>query len=57
MKIPYIKTNCGLIPLDDYQEIKASELGFDSYSEMLQEGFYVDLFSSDIIYVEENELC
>ena len=45
----YVKTNMGLIPLEDYYEIKAQEFGFDSYEELLEVGLYIDVDFKEIV--------
>lgn len=45
----YVKTNMGLIPLEDYYEIKAHQFGFDSYEEILEAGLYIDVNFKDIV--------
>lgn len=39
----YIETNMGIIPVADYLEIRAIQSGFDSYEELCQEGYYIDI--------------
>lgn len=36
-----VATNMGRIPIEDYREIVANQYGFDSYSEMYEEGFRI----------------
>lgn len=38
----YVKTNLGIIPLTDYYEIVASQNGFESYSEMKEDGYSIE---------------
>jgi len=37
----YVETNIGRIPLEDYREIRAMQYGFDSYEDMLKEGYCI----------------
>lgn len=39
----YIKTNKGIIPVDDYKEIVSVQNGFDSYEDMLSQGIDIDI--------------
>ena len=39
----YVKTNMGSIPLEDYLEIRAQQLGFSSYKELREEGYMIDI--------------
>lgn len=41
-----VKTNHGDIPLIDYLDIKASQYGFDSYEELLDEGMSIGQYSN-----------
>ena len=45
----YVKTNMGLIPLEDYLDIRARQYGFDSYKDLKEEGLSLDVSSSDIV--------
>ena len=38
-----IKTNIGEMPIEDYLDIKASQMGFDDYEDMLAQGFTLEL--------------
>ena len=38
-----VKTNMGSIPLEDYLEIRAQQLGFSSYEELREEGYIIDV--------------
>lgn len=40
-----IETNMGLMPIDDYLDIRAWEYGYDSYQEMREDGFYIPVFA------------
>ena len=37
----YVETNIGRIPLKDYREIRAMQCVFDSYEDMLKEGYCI----------------
>lgn len=37
----YVETNIGRISLEDYREIRAMQCGFDSYEDMLKEGYCI----------------
>ena len=45
-----VKTNIGVIPIEDYLEIKAMQYGFDNYEEMRNEGYTI------ILEEESNEM-
>ena len=49
----YVKTTSGLMPLDDYLEIRAMQQGFNSYEELNEEGYSIEIPESDIIEKEE----
>lgn len=34
-----VKTNIGEMPLEDYRDIKASQLGFEDYDDMYSQGY------------------
>ena len=34
-----VKTNIGEMPLEDYRDIKASQLGFEDYNDMYSQGY------------------
>lgn len=38
----YVKTNIGLIPLEDYYDIEASKYGYNSYADLLANGFSIE---------------
>lgn len=44
----YIQTNIGLIPLEDYLDIKAKEYGFENYKELQAAGYKITINSVDI---------
>lgn len=39
----YVHTNIGSIPMEDYLEIKALELGFSDYESAKAEGFIIGI--------------
>lgn len=41
MKDGYIKTNIGMIPVEEYKEIVAMQHGFDNYEDMLCAGVWI----------------
>lgn len=43
MEMKYVDTNIGRIPLTDYLELKAMQFGFDSYAELLESGYTIDI--------------
>lgn len=49
----YIKTNMGLLPLDDFKEIMAYSAGFNSYNEMRACGITVDIDDYEICEKEK----
>ena len=34
-----VKTNIGEMPIEDYRDIKASQLGFEDYEDMCAQGY------------------
>ena len=34
-----VKTNIGEMPIEDYRDIKASQLGFEDYDDMYSQGY------------------
>lgn len=48
----YIKTNIGIIPLEEYKELQAYRMGFNSYEEMHSCGIVIGVNEDDIIYVK-----
>lgn len=42
-KVPVteVQTNMGIIPIEDYREIAASQFGFDNYDEMYNQGYRI----------------
>lgn len=53
----YVKTTRGLMPLDDYLEIRAMQHGFNSYEELKEEGYSIEIPESDIIEKEGKACC
>ena len=53
----YVKTTRGLMPLDDYLEIRAMQHGFHCYEELKEEGYSIEIPESDIIEKEEKACC
>ncbi len=49
----YVNTNIGLMPLEDYLETKAIQCGFDSYEDMVKQGYKIDV--QQTVEVEEDE--
>lgn len=45
-----IKTNVGEMPIEDYRDIKACQLGFDDYEDMYKQGYR---FGDDTDYTDE----
>mgnify|MGYP003299671698 FL=1 len=37
------KTNVGAMPIEDYLDIKAIQCGFDSYEDMKEQGYRIDI--------------
>ena len=54
-KIKMVETNQGLMPLEDYLDIKAIQYGFDSYEDMKACGCYIDIPSTIEISVKEQD--
>ena len=49
----YVNTNVGLMPVEDYLEIKAVQYGFESYEDMKAQGYKIDV--EQTVEVEEDE--
>ena len=47
-----VKTNMGVMPLEDYYDIKASQYGYDSYEEMRADGLSVNVSEEDLVEME-----
>ena len=47
----YIKTNFGLVPLEDYLDIKSAECGFESYDDLIDAGYNIEISEVDIVEV------
>ena len=45
-----IKTNVGEMPIEDYRDIKACQLGFEDYEDMYEQGYR---FGDDTDYTDE----
>lgn len=56
-----VKTNMGMIPLEDYLDIRARQCGFEDYEDMKANGIYIDpalsvaIFETDNISIFEKE--
>jgi hypothetical protein len=51
-KMKGVKTNMGVMPLEDYYDIKASQYGYDSYEEMRADGLSVNVSEEDLVEME-----
>ena len=51
----FVKTNQGLVPLEDFLDIKADQLGYDSYEEMQEDGYCLTLADENLVIVEESD--
>jgi hypothetical protein len=49
----YVNTNVGLMPVEDYLEIKAVQYGFESYEDMRAQGYKIDI--EQTVDVQEDE--
>lgn len=38
-----IETNMGEMPIEDYLEIRAMQYGFDSYEDLVKQGYSIDI--------------
>lgn len=56
MEMKYVDTNIGRIPLTDYLELKAMQFGFDSYAELLESGYTIDIPKAKEIKEEKNNI-
>ena len=45
----YVKTNMGLIPVEDYLDIVARQSGFDDYKDLKAHGLSVNIDEKDIV--------
>lgn len=53
MKYKYVKTNMGLIPLEDYLDIRAASFGYDSYEELEKAGYMISVRPEEIVEKDE----
>lgn len=51
-KSEYVKTNMGLVPLEDYYDMCSRQMGFDSYEDLRDNGYSID--KPEIIAIEED---
>ena len=51
----FVKTNQGLVPLEDFLDIKADQLGYGSYEEMQEDGYCLTLADENLVIVEESD--
>jgi hypothetical protein len=42
-----VKTNIGEMPIGDYLDIKAMQYGFDSYEDLVEQGYSIDIPQAD----------
>lgn len=43
-----IRTNIGAIPLEDYLDIKSTQLGFDDYEDLKSNGYTLEYNKEDL---------
>lgn len=55
-KSEYVKTNMGLMPLEDYYDIQARQMGFDSYEDLRDNGYSIDKPETVMMEEDGNEL-
>ena len=48
----HVKTNIGVIPLEDYYDIRARQLGFEDYEDLKSQGYSLD--KPETIVLDEN---
>lgn len=53
MQGKYIKTNVGVMPVEDYLEIKARQYGFSSYEELREEGLCISINEDELMSYKE----
>ena len=41
-EVEYVKTNMGYMPLKDYYDIQARQMGFDGYEDLREQGYSID---------------
>ena len=42
-----VNTNLGVMPIIDYLHIKANEYGFNSYEDLLNNGYHIDIYTKE----------
>lgn len=47
----YVKTNMGVMPLEDYLDIQAAQAGFEDYEDLKANGYSIDTSNLSIIQV------
>ena len=45
----FVKTNMGLMPLNDYLDIKAMQCGYDDYAALRADGLNISVSPDDIV--------
>lgn len=53
-KTEYVETNIGLVPLEDYYDIQAMQMGFNDYYDLLKQGYSLD--KPETITLDEKEV-
>lgn len=49
-----VKTNIGIIPMENYLEICALQYGYDSYAELRADGYYIEIPDSGKLIKSDN---
>lgn len=47
----HVQTNMGLIPLEDYLDIRANQMGFEDYEDLQSNGYSID--KPEVILLDE----
>lgn len=50
-----VKTNLGLVPLQDFLDLKAGQFGYDDYEEMQKDGYSLNISEEDIAIIGEDK--
>lgn len=53
MKLKYVQTNIGMIPLEDYLDLQSQRFGYDNYEDLKSCGLSFDI--PETIEIEEVE--
>lgn len=49
-----VRTNIGLVPMEEYLDIKARSYGFDDYEELKAHGYHIEVSPDDLVPDDED---